>query len=249
MADAKTLISMGLKDEASRQLKQFEGNYKQTVAGIANAGDSGDSFAQLAVNVSSVEGALTMLGATAPQVGLAMAGLRLVGQGVDMARVASEGQRLESAYESLAAKTGVAAHTMLASIRSASYGMISDMELMQAASAAMSLGVVDSVDKMAALMQVAIAKGSEFNVAPTQAFKELLEGLGRMSPERLNNIGIIVNTKEAYAAYATEIGKAVDQLSEQEKMQALVNSVLAATPDAAARAAAVGHDGAAGAGW
>lgn len=37
MADAKTVLSMSMKDEASKQLKQFESNYKQTVARLKKA--------------------------------------------------------------------------------------------------------------------------------------------------------------------------------------------------------------------
>ena len=246
MADAKTLISLGLKDEASRQLKQFEGNYQKAIGGIEGADSgSGAGLAQIAVEATSLSGALTMLGATAPQILVATKTLELLGGAVDMARLASEGQRLEGAYQSLAAKTGVAAHTMLAAMRSASYGMISDMGLMQAANSAMALGVVDSADEMAALLQVAIAKGAEFNIAPAQALNDLINGLGRMSPEILNNIGIVVNAKQAYDAYAATLGTTASRLTEQQRMQALVNSVLAATPDAAQRSAEIGQSGAA----
>lgn len=247
MSDAKTLFSLSLRDEASKQLKQFEGNYRQTVGRIEDGGDGGDggNFAQLATNVTSVEGALTMLGATAPQVAAAMAALGAVQAGVEMAYSAAQAQRLEDAYTSLANQAGVAAHTMLADMRAASSGMISDLDLMTAASAAMALKVVDSADEMTALMQVAIAKGAEFGRTPTQAFGELVNGLGRMSPEILNNIGIVIDAQSAYATYAASIGVAVDRLNEQQKMQALVNAVLAANPDAAEKSAAVGRDGAA----
>lgn len=41
MADAKTIFSASLRDEASKQLKQLENNYRQTISHIEEAGDGG----------------------------------------------------------------------------------------------------------------------------------------------------------------------------------------------------------------
>lgn len=247
MSDAKTVFSLSLRDQASQQLKSFAGSFRQTTESLESFGDGGggQGVAQLAVGVTSLEGAMTMLGATAPQVGIAMAALNFGGQAIDAARSAAEIQALETSFNRLAGKVGASGASMLASMQAASFGMISDMDLMLAANTAMTLGVADNAEEMTALLQVAIAKGAELGVAPMKAFGDLVNGLGRMSPEILNNIGVVVDAQTAYAVYAQSIGVTVDQLNEQQKMQALVNAVLAATPDAAVRTAQIADSGAA----
>jgi len=246
MADAKTLVSLSLRDEASRQLKTFEGKFRQTIGGLADTGAEGGGFATLTADVTSLEGAMSMLGATAPQVAIGMAALGLGKQAVEAARAAAGVQALETAFQRLARESGTSGATMLASLRDASSGMISDADLMLAASSAMALGVADNVQEVTNLLQIAIAKGAEFGQAPTKAFGDLINGLGRMSPEILNNIGIIVDADKAYKDYAQSIGTTADALDDQQRMQALVNAVLEANPDAARQAAEAG-DSAAGA--
>jgi len=246
MADAKTLVSLSLRDEASRQLKTFEGKFRQTMGGLADTGAEGGGFATLTADVTSLEGAMSMLGATAPQVAIGMAALGLGKQAVEAARAAAGVQALETAFQRLARESGTSGATMLASLRDASSGMISDADLMLAASSAMALGVADNVQEVTNLLQIAIAKGAEFGQAPTKAFGDLINGLGRMSPEILNNIGIIVDADKAYKDYAQSIGTTADALDDQQRMQALVNAVLEANPDAARQAAEAG-DSAAGA--
>lgn len=246
MADAKTLVSLSLRDEASRQLKTFEGKFRQTMGGLADTGAEGGGFATLTADVTSLEGAMSMLGATAPQVAIGMAALGLGKQAVEAARAAAGVQALETAFLRLARESGTSGATMLASLRDASSGMISDADLMLAANSAMALGVADNVQEVTNLLQIAIAKGAEFGRAPTQAFGDLINGLGRMSPEILNNIGIIVDADKAYKDYAESINTTADALDDQQRMQALVNAVLEANPDAARQAAEAG-DSAAGA--
>ena len=246
MADAKTLVSLSLRDEASRQLKTFEGKFRQTMGGLADTGAEGGGFATLTADVTSLEGAMSMLGATAPQVAIGMAALGLGKQAVEAARAAAGVQALETAFQRLARESGTSGATMLASLRDASSGMISDADLMLAANSAMALGVADNVQEVTNLLQIAIAKGAEFGQAPTKAFGDLINGLGRMSPEILNNIGIIVDADKAYKDYAQSIDTTADALDDQQRMQALVNAVLEANPDAARQAAEAG-DSAAGA--
>jgi len=245
MTDARTLFSLSLRDEASKQLKSFEGSYRQTLKNVESAGGDDSNFMQLTAAIQSTEGALTVLGATAPQVAAAMIAVNAASTAVDMARSAAESARLERAFYNLASAAGVSARVMMTELRAASYGMINDTQLMQAASSALALGVADSVEEVTALMQVAIAKGAEFGVAPVKAFNDLVGGLGRMSPEILNRIGIIIDAKATYDEYAQSLGVTADRLTQQQKMQALVNAVLRETPDAAEKAAQVGHSGAA----
>ena len=243
MADAKTVFSLTMRDLATGQLKQFEGQYAKTLKGIAGADEGG--FAQLATNLGSVEGTLTLLGMSAPQVTAAMMALNAAGVAMDWARQAAEVETVRTSYTRLAEGVGVSAQSMLQALRETSAGTIADRDLMLAANSAMALGVADTAEEMTSLLEVAIAKGAEFGIAPTKAFGDLINGLGRMSPEILNNIGVVVDAEAAYAAYAAQVGTTAKQLSDGQKMQALVNATLAANPGAAAAAAVAGDSAAA----
>ena len=59
-----------------------------------------------------------------------------------------------------------------------------------------------------------------------EALDDIVTGLGRGSAMILDNLGIVVNQTEAQKAYADSIGKTVEQLSEREKKQALINAVV-----------------------
>ena len=223
--------------KASRQLKTFEGKFRQTMGGLADTGAEGGGFATLTADVTSLEGAMSMLGATAPQVAIGMAALGLGKQAVEAAQRGGRGAGARDGVSAPGAKSGTSGATMLASLRDASSGMISDADLMLAANSAMALGVADNVQEVTNLLQIAIAKGAEFGQAPTKAFGDLINGLRRMSPEILNNIGIIVDADKAYKDYAQSIGTTAGALDDQQRMQALVNAVLEANPDAKQRAA------------
>jgi hypothetical protein len=239
---AIAVIKFDVDDQVAR--KKLD-SLSQRLSSLDDRGDGGGQVAQIAADVTSVEGALTMLGATAPQVLVATKALQAVGTAIEWSRQAAEVQALEASFKRLSASVGSSGASILASMSAVASGMISDRDLMLAANSAMALGVADSAQEISSLLQIAIAKGAEFGVTPTQAFGDLINGLGRMSPEILNNIGIVIDADAAYAAYAATLGTTADKLDEQQKMQALVNATLAANPDAAAQAAAVGDSAAA----
>ena len=112
-------------------------------------------------------------------------------------------------------------------MRKASLGTVSDFNLMTAANKAYSLGVVSNTDQMTTLMEIARVKGQAMGRTMNEALDDIVTGLGRGSAMILDNLGIVVNQTEAQKAYAESIGKTVEQLSEREKKQALINAVVA----------------------
>lgn len=116
---------------------------------------------------------------------------------------------------------------MLSAMRKASLGTVSDFNLMTAANKAYSLGVVSNTEQMTTLMEIARVKGQAMGRTMNEALDDIVTGLGRGSAMILDNLGIVVNQTEAQKAYAESIGKTVEQLSEREKKQALINAVVA----------------------
>jgi hypothetical protein len=106
----------------------------------------------------------------------------------------------------------------LESFRKASAGMVSDFDLMQTANRAALLGVTSDVDKLSGLMVTARLRGREMGLDMTQAFNDIVTGIGRGSPLILDNLGIKI---------PDAIKKSMEKMGEAEKTQALLNFAIA----------------------
>jgi len=74
-------------------------------------------------------------------------------------------------------------------------------------------------------------------------------GIGRLSPMILDNLGIVMDAKGTYEAYAQSLGKSADALTDVEKRQALVNRVLQEATGAPVELDAAGRIEAGAAAW
>lgn len=144
----------------------------------------------------------------------------------EMAKLVDASERVGASFQDLAAKSGESSDDLLDSLKQASGGAISEYDLMLAANRSMMLGVADSSEEMAALMQVAATRGRAMGLTTAQAFSDIVTGLGRMSPMILDNLGIVIDAESTYAAYAASIGKTAAALTDIEKKQALTNRVM-----------------------
>lgn len=191
--------------------------------------------------LKQVQGALNQMGAAGTMVGHVLAGGLLAGVGAakDLAITAvqtawalgemgAQSQRMEASFERLASGVGASGQAMLRAMQEASRGTVSNADLMMAANRALVLGVADSAEEMAALVEAAIIRGRDVGVSAAQAVNDLVTGIGRMSPQILDNLGI-VGAQQAIEAYAQSLGKTSEQLTDVEKKQALLNAVLAST--------------------
>ena len=206
MPTSKLDILLTAKNKASGPIKQVSSDLGglDKAAGLASAGMA----------------AFAVAGGVAAVTGLAALGFAAVD-------TAANFKRLEVSFQSLTAAAGTNADAMLDGMKKASQGMISDSDLILAANKAMLLGVASSTDEMVALMEIAAVRGQAMGLSMTQAFNDIVTGLGRGSALILDNLGITINLAEVNNEYAASLGRTVASLSELEKKQALVNAVLA----------------------
>ena len=111
-------------------------------------------------------------------------------------------------------------------LKQATDGTVSSMELMKQANNAMLLGIVESEDQMAELMDMAQRLASAVGKDATFGIESLTTGIGRQSRLMLDNLGIIIDTEGAYKAYAKQIGKSASALTDQEKKTAFINAAM-----------------------
>lgn len=154
----------------------------------------------------------------------------------DLARATEEGRYLQAAFKDMATGIGQNADTMLAAMRRASSGMVSDVELVRSANRAMLLGVADDANEMASLLEVASKRGRAMGLSTEQAFNDIVTGIGRMSPMILDNLGIVFDAEQVFSDYADRLGTTADLLSDVERKQALLNATVESTAGMAAPA-------------
>lgn len=140
--------------------------------------------------------------------------------------IAAANERLRASGEDLAASYGGSLDSILSSVKETSLGTVSEMSIIEASNKAMMLGVSGSAEQLAQLMEIAALRGRAMGISTTQAFDDMVRGIGRMSPMILDNLGIVVDSEGTYGAYASSIGKAASELTRAEKIQALLNGVI-----------------------
>ena len=201
-------IKVNAQNAASPTLKRVQ----QDIVGLDKA-------------AGTAAGGIGAMGKAFAAAGIVAFGAQVAGATLELAKMGAQSLALKSSFDQV--QGGAAnATAILESLRSASRGMISDYDLMLSANKAALLGVADTADEMSGLLQIASVRGRAMGISATQAFSDIVTGLGRMSPLILDNLGITVNLEDTMKRYAETLGKTSDELTDTERKQALVNAVI-----------------------
>lgn len=114
---------------------------------------------------------------------------------------------------------GKTANTLMTDLRTAASYTVSDIDLMQASMRALALGIRE--EDLPGLMEVARARAKVMGIETTQAFNDMVIGIGRQSRMILDNLGIIIDADEVYTQYAKTLGKTKEQLTKMEQTTAI----------------------------
>lgn len=109
-------------------------------------------------------------------------------------------------------------------LRQVSNETVSQADLIASSSKALLLGI--PADKIAQLLEIARGAAVATGTSVTQAFNDIVTGIGRASPLILDNLGLVVRLEETYQRAAAAAGKTVDELTGQERAFALLNAVI-----------------------
>lgn len=135
-------------------------------------------------------------------------------------------EQLKDSASAMAESLGGDLDEIVARVRAATLNTISDYAIMQGSSRAMALGLGADAEQLAALAEIAAARGRLMGESSQAAFNDIVTGIGRMSPMILDNLGITIDAEATYDAYAAKIGKSADALTGAEKKQALMNRTI-----------------------
>lgn len=217
MAGNAVQIIIQAVDKASKEIdgiKKSMGDLDKT------AGGSEKSISGIGSSLKGMVGTLSIAAGAVASFGMAAK------QAFELGKEGASLLRLEEASGNLAASLGSNMDEVVSAVSKASLGMVSEMDIMQASSRAMMLGVSSDSAELANLMEIAASKARAMGISTTQAFNDIVTGIGRGSPLILDNLGIVINATETNKTYAESIGKTAAALTEAEKTQALLNSVL-----------------------
>lgn len=188
------VLAKGVKD-AQADIKKLQKEIDQTGKQTQKSGDS----------------MIAKFGAIAAA---AFTAFQTIKKGVNLAK---EFALFEQSVKAMETQFGVSADKMIKKLDDVAKGTISNADLISAANRAMALNVTQDVDQMAQLLEVARVRGQSMGIDTTQAFNDIVTGIGRASPLILDNLGIIT---KGWAEEAKAAGGAFDA-------QFILNKVLA----------------------
>lgn len=197
MANRDLNILLTLKDNATKQLQGFEGQVNKM---------------QPAFKTMAVAG-------TAAFAGVSVALKSVVQDGLQSRAIADS-------FGDMTKRFGLDGDKLVAKLKEVSAGTVSTTDLMLASNKAMALGVAPDLETVTKLMEIARVKGRALGLDTTQAFSDIVTGIGRGSPLILDNLGITIKLGEAQEMYAKKLGKTVEEMTDAEKKQALLNAVM-----------------------
>lgn len=145
--------------------------------------------------------------------------------GKEAVKLGSQTISLERAFRNLGRAVNFNEQS-LQKFRTATDGTVSDIELMKQANNAMLLGIVQSDDQFADLIDNAQRLAQAVGQDAVFGIESLTTGIGRQSKLMLDNLGIIVDTQKAYDVYAESIGKSTSELDDNEKKQAFIQATM-----------------------
>jgi hypothetical protein len=134
----------------------------------------------------------------------AFAAFQTIKKGLDLSK---EFLQFQQGAQAMERQFGVSADEVIKRLKDVSKGTIANADIVTSANRAMALNVTSDLDEMAQLLEIARERGKALGVDTTQAFNDLVTGIGRGSPLILDNLGIITKgwDKEAKA-----VGKSMD---------------------------------------
>jgi hypothetical protein len=215
---ATTDIIVVLKDKASPGIKRLGAGLKQLGDGVSG-GDGGlrglnTSLGSLSIGAVAGAGAIGALSAKM---------IEFTGASIE---AFASAERLGFATDGLSKRINETGESLTKSIIDASGGTVDALTAMEAANKALSFGIINSREDMEVLVKTAKVLGPALGQSVAKALDDVTIGLGRNSKLILDNLGIIVDAKEAQEAYAEKLGVTTKALTDEQKTLAFREEAL-----------------------
>lgn len=208
MADDKTIFELDVDNE------HFLAGMLDAKKSVGALGDS-----------ANLEGLLNGLMSAGAAIGALGVAAFAVKEAFDLVFNAEQIKAVNLQFEMLSANAGVSAERLKSGLVEAGGGMATETELLKAANKALvEMGV--SAKKLPEILTVARQVTAVFGGDLVGNFEAINQAIASGNVRMLKHMGIIVDQKKAYEAFAKSIGTSADMLSKQGQQQALLNAVL-----------------------
>lgn len=212
---AITISAKNLTEESFRAVKQALKDVKQETQRTSDEG--GRANAKFKLSFSDISGGVSV--AAGAVAGLSAGLIALGSGGADVGDVRDH-------FRGLTGAIGESADAMLGGLRDATFGTISDFDLMKAANAALSQGLKVSATDMRTVGDVAAVLADRVGGDTKEAYDLLTAAMASGRDQQLKQIGLNIDAEAAIAAHASAQGKLAKELTEAEKRQAVANAIL-----------------------
>lgn len=230
MAEETTNVAsvvLRITDKASPAVKAFAGNVHRAfqqvttaTATVAHAmGRVVGAFRSVIGGIFGIGNSIKALVLGATIFGIVRALDRLIERGADVKRVTEGFTALTGGVHGFGA-------ALVGATRTATKGLITDLQLMRQANQAVLLGLPVTAASFAELARGATILGRAVGRDAATALEDLTTGIGRQSRLILDNLGLLVDAEAANQKYARAHGKTADALSEVEKKMAFYDAAL-----------------------
>ncbi len=167
------------------------------------------------------------LSGSAAQVAKGFLSIQAAEKGIDFLRIGAQAADARQSLDKLAIQSHTTGAVLVNSLRDAAQGTIRDSVLIQSANKGIELTQGRITQSLPQLIQIARAAAKSTGDDIGGLFDSLVKGIARGSPKLIDNANIVISESEAYGTFAKSIGKATDQLTDQEKQLATQQAVLA----------------------
>lgn len=148
-----------------------------------------------------------------------------------LGEAAAQAELTERSFEKMAAGVGQSADDLLAGMRTASRGVISDSKLILGANRAIGTGVADTSRELNQILEIARATGQAYGKTTTDAYQRIVEAVSKLEPELLDELGITVRLDQVFRSYAKSLGTTAERLTDAQRKQAFLNEIIKQSAD------------------
>lgn len=145
----------------------------------------------------------------------------------DLVLDAEKIQKVNDQFSMLAQNAGVSATTIREDLVKAAGGLADDVDILQAANKAMVM-LGNNSEHLGQTMELARKVTNVFGGDLISNFENINQAIATGQTRLLRHMGIVVDATKAQKEYAKSIGVAVQDLTEEEKKQAVLNATLEA---------------------
>ena len=136
------------------------------------------------------------------------------------------GKDVRDSFENLADSVGVNAERLLASMKDAARGTVTEIELMRQANRAFIAGGAEFALAIPQLFEIARAAAVSTGQDVTFVLDSLTKGIAKASIKLIDNAEVYIKVGEAVEEYAEKLGTTADELDVVSRRQAILQAVL-----------------------